>query len=134
MTPCAFADICRPVWDRLAVGFGTYELEDHCRHASGRRDVAVPVTTSATVSFWMLGMPPDSINIWRALYEVHGWDVTFTHAMSAAVGAAPGQPVIDALFGATGARLKDRPVHTHGAGSRLTMTVSGYSLRLERSA
>jgi hypothetical protein len=72
----------------------------------------------------------DSINTWRAIYTVHGSDVTFTHAMSTLVGAAPGHPVTDALFGATGALLNERPVRTQRAGSRLKMTVSGYSLRL----
>jgi hypothetical protein len=72
----------------------------------------------------------DSINTWRAIYTVHGSDVTFTHAMSTLVGVAPGHPVTDALFGATGALLNDRLVRTQRAGSRLKMTVSGYSLTL----
>jgi hypothetical protein len=98
--------------------------------------VAIPKSTSATVSFLdeRHATGTDSINTWRAIYVVHGSDVTFTHAMDTLVGVAPGHPVTDALFGATGALLNDRPVRTQRAGSRLTMTVSGYSLRLERAA
>jgi heat shock protein HslJ len=96
------------------------------------KSVAIPENTSATVSFLDArhATGTDSINTWRAIYMVHGSDVTFTQAMSTLVGAAPGHPVTDALFGATGALLNDRPVRTQRSESRLSMTVGGYSLTL----